>query len=527
MDLEDQPRATIGDPPPKSGLDGEPRYAQSPQCMLPIEILGEIFIWTVFSVDYAELLWLEVTKICLVCATWRHVALATTRVWSHLELSARKYFRGRGPVPLNFSKIGVWLSRAHNLPKTLKIQKAGPAFVPCSALGDYCPLTDPRIHDFLTTGPIIDRLSVECDLGCVHNLVDSMKLPRLAVMQGDRPWDNIKELGIRMVRWTEEVDVETANSSVIPGELPHIPSLSLQLPPYEPHRVAPLIKQEPTSFSMHLTSISVTCNWPPFQVVEIFAACRNLTRLSLDLQHKPVEHQVEVSQPVRMHKVQSFCTQQLFSSAAPGAVPILRYLSMPVLTTLEIGFKCDSGVSYNHYGMDEWARDLPDLPSFGKDLLNFVERSQCQTTLRRLRMQSFSIASRGLSFLHTLNSLTHLTMDEMDFDSAILTDDRDPQVLLPNLEELALLRLPSFFPLDDVCTFVTRRCVEVEGRSTVQDSVGAHKLKTLVMTVLRGYLDDILAQLPSQGGAAERVPLEEIISKIKRGGVQVTAYKLP
>ena len=79
------------------------------RCLLPIEILGEIFVYA--TRDRPG----DVLNIHAVCQLWRYAALSTPRLWSTLELGHHTTRRNMQ------NHIDLWTERAHSYPLSLSL----------------------------------------------------------------------------------------------------------------------------------------------------------------------------------------------------------------------------------------------------------------------------------------------------------------------------------------------------------------------------------------------------------------------
>jgi hypothetical protein len=104
--------------------------------------------------------------------------------------------------------------------------------------------------------------------------------------------------------------------------------------------------------------------------------------------------------------------------------------------------------------------DEPDWVDF-QPLLSFVDRSECDSTLRVLHLRNARIKSRELAAtLGSLSFLIHLSLEGIIMERGATFVDvlENPQPrLLPNLETLELLQLPPDFSKYRLFTFLMRR----------------------------------------------------------------------
>jgi hypothetical protein len=87
----------------------------------------------------------------------------------------------------------------------------------------------------------------------------------------------------------------------------------------------------------------------------------------------------------------------------------------------------------------------PEASSFVQTILDFVDRSKCQNTLRRLSIRHCPFTDEELAtLLHGLPFITHLTLENVlvKGDGTIFYKLCSPTLALPQLQVLKLLQLP-------------------------------------------------------------------------------------
>ncbi|KAJ7910958.1 hypothetical protein B0H13DRAFT_592242 [Mycena leptocephala] len=111
---------------PSSTLDvsqySESAPSNAPVQKLPVEILGEIFSWTLGDwgpmTDEPSALVLEPLTISHVCGHWRSVSLAMPMLWATLWIDR--------PRAAHLSMVQLWIQRSRNCPLSINLRQTDP-----------------------------------------------------------------------------------------------------------------------------------------------------------------------------------------------------------------------------------------------------------------------------------------------------------------------------------------------------------------------------------------------------------------
>ncbi|RXW23640.1 hypothetical protein EST38_g2200 [Candolleomyces aberdarensis] len=410
------------------------RAVLSPVRKVPAEIWGEVFRLVLPKKCNHKLDRDRLVRLQLVCKTWRDAARLEHRLWSGLEI-------GLSWLDKTFSveKIKEWLDRSGSVPRSLKARI--PGHDDCEEQDSPCRVHNPDLAALLAKGgPLYELSLVYEDTQCFQVLLDSLKT--VDAPPTNHPWDSLKSLTcIFGSRWTESPD---PSKSIFMSLPPNITSFKLQLaskglafPDESDSATTPL--NIPRRFLEQLTSFSLSSDWEGLKWLECtLPFCTNVEELSIDFNFDHWSHDRSengVQQRFRsgflLPKVRTLSLQ----SVSSPSLDILSFLKTPQLVGLEIGA--------NSANMD---------CEFAELVLEFIKRSNCEASMRRLRLCMVQLDAEQLAnTLRDLPFVTHLTLDGVvlplenrygnTFD--ILSTHIPP--ILPQLEVLELLNLDFRF----------------------------------------------------------------------------------
>ncbi|KAJ2913838.1 hypothetical protein MD484_g6577, partial [Candolleomyces efflorescens] len=312
-----------------------------------------------------------------------------------------------------------------------------------------------------------------CENGrCCHNLFKSLPDRRL--------WDNLTAASFMILG-----HIELRSMDFLSLCTPQLTSFELHLPSI---RTAAYDRDWPTtatSFKIpptllrSLTSFSFRCNWEATPIIPItLQHCVNVTTLTLNVNSDEGRMQWADSDPfikslsrngLLLPKLQRLRIRQCEPS---DAAKLFNLLNAPNIHDIDISFEgYETDLEHQDYENDDpcWIPkkkpyfNCPRIhygdvgyyeveESFGEALGVFMGRSG--SSLRSLRLHYATITGAALStmLLH-LNPLTHLVLDEFNLDSDCFKDAHVSSVL-PNLQMLELLNLPTEYTLERVEEFV-------------------------------------------------------------------------
>ncbi|RXW23647.1 hypothetical protein EST38_g2199 [Candolleomyces aberdarensis] len=412
------------------------RAVLSPVRRIPAEIWGQIFrlfFQKKFSdkSDRNQLVALQ-----SVCKTWREAARLEHRLWSGLEIDLSRLVKTS-----SVEKIEQWLDRSGSVPRSLKACLTN--HDDCAEQDAPCRVHNPALAALLVKGGPLYELSLSYkDTQCFQVLLDSLKT--VDAPPTNRPWDSLKSLTcIFGSRWTESPD---PSKSIFMSLPPNITSFKLELPykgfafPEESDSAAiPL--NIPRKFLEQLTSFSLSSDWEGLKWLECtLPFCTNVEELSIDFNFDDWSYdrnESGVQQRFRsgflLPKVRTLSLQNVYSPS----LDILSFLKTPQL--VDLGIEAGGGENMDC--------------KFAELVLEFIKRSNCEASMRRLRLCRVQLDAEQLAgTLRGLPFLTHLTLDGVvlpledrygnTFD--ILNTQAVP-LILPQLEVLELLNLDFQF----------------------------------------------------------------------------------
>ncbi|RXW15784.1 hypothetical protein EST38_g10068 [Candolleomyces aberdarensis] len=286
---------------------------------------------------------------------------------------------------------------------------------------------------------------------------------KLQPLEKRRPWDLIRSLELVVYReWREYVhpggnifvDVPPVTSLSL-----HLPSRDTAFPDFDEEDQAVESLHIPESLLTRLKTLELGCDWDGSLVLSILNSCTNVEVLTLDFQMTCMDYlDTEVHRQAKevglaLPNVRILRLRHL----DPGSVEFLSLIKTPSLVELDISFK-----TYEKDPTAYMYRYPPDS-SFSSFFLDFLEKSRIPEGLRRLRIHSAIMSNEELqNAFACITSLTHLTLDDVDFKPDLLdTLGRNPEdyIYLPNLETLELLHLEADFPVKNLYEFVKSRLV--------------------------------------------------------------------
>ncbi|KAJ3548183.1 hypothetical protein NMY22_g1362 [Coprinellus aureogranulatus] len=419
---------------------------------LALEILGEIFVFASGDILYKDGR-KQLLDISRVCKVWRDTVFLTNRLWNSLGLEYEI-------TPTLMERAEKWLARAGTLPKHLSIRAADYDGVECEGTFAYrrresgngsddtiCSLGTHALADFLTTGPIIHKLSIFCcDSQCLRNLVTAIAIAKgHHGSRGPRQWswDSLLSLHLEIVgTWSEWGPLEKERperSDLIFRHLPHVASFNLILPSYDRYQSDSPFLYLPTELLAHLTRFTLQCGWPGNAALFVNAlkSCKNVESLTIDMDlcifdinpDDPWDGDPYHWKPVLLPKLRSLHLQNIDRSG----LEILRYFRSPMIEELDMYFNCLDYID----GLEDG--------SFGsqshRNIVEFIKNSEGTPSLRYLRLCCFAISGRGLlRVLSKLPSLTHLVLDSVTIGGSIFRRlKKRQQMPLPKLRTLELL----------------------------------------------------------------------------------------
>ncbi|KAJ2928073.1 hypothetical protein H1R20_g9006, partial [Candolleomyces eurysporus] len=410
------------------------RAVLSPVRRVPAEIWGEVFKLVLpkkrnDTEDREKLVDLQ-----LVCKTWRDAARLEHRLWSGIKIYCPD-------ETFSVEKIEEWLDRSGSVPRSLKICLSG--HDDCEEQYSECRMHNPALAALLVKGGPLYELSLSYeDTQCFRVLLDSLKT--VDAPPTNHPWDSLKSLACTFGgRWTESPDPSKSIFTSLPSNVTsfklHLPYKILAFPDEFDSAATPL--NIPQRFLEQLTSFSLVSDWEGLKWLECtLPFCTNVEELSFDFNFDRWtcdRSENGVQQRFRsgflLPKVRTLSLQKVYSSS----LDILSFLKTPQLVDLEI--------------KSNGPQDMNDC-EFAELVLEFIERSNCKASMRRLSLCWVQLDAEQLAdTLRDLPFLTHLTLDGIvlplenkdgnTFD--ILSTDFPPS--LPQLEVLELLNLDFRF----------------------------------------------------------------------------------
>ncbi|KAJ2926633.1 hypothetical protein H1R20_g10463, partial [Candolleomyces eurysporus] len=427
------------------------RTVLSPLRRIPLEVLGEIFSFTL-PVIQDEDFQRALINLCLVCRRWRDAAFAVPQFWTHLLLDL-------GRTSIRYDDAQLWLSLSGNLPASLTIKAA--YHDDCSIGQEGCELANDALVKLLMEGPPLDHISLHCtSSNCFRKLVAMIKLQPL---EKRRSWDLIRSLELVVHReWREYfqpgenifVNVPPVTSFSL-----HLPSRDSAFPDFDEEDQAVESLRIPESLLTRLKTFELGCDWDGSLILSILNSCTNVEVLTLDSQMTCLDYlETELYRQanevgIALPNVRTLRLRHLH----PGSADFLPLIKTPSLVELDISFKTyekDPTAFMYRYSSDN---------SFSGFFLDFLDKSRIPEGLRRLRIHSVIMSNEELqTSFACITSLTHLTLDDVDFKPNLLDAlGKNPEdyIYLPNLDTLELLHLDADFPVKNVYDFVKARLV--------------------------------------------------------------------
>ncbi|KAJ2929713.1 hypothetical protein H1R20_g7391, partial [Candolleomyces eurysporus] len=458
---------------------------------LPPELLGEVFSFLIYPIfpeldewdGFDAMVGYDVGRgrnalinLCLVCRAWRDAAYATPPLWSRLDLHWDS---------LDLEKVTQWLSRSRGVPKSLVIY---PRDWQQELTDDHFTI----LEELLTAGPPLDRLDLrmlngpEEDEAHLQRLVDLLK-PVPDVKLPLPPWNSLRTFTLQFYGSYAQL------SDVVIPHFPHLTSLHLRLPYFyeedfwdDDDQSVPF--DIPQDILEGLTKLTLSnCDWTGCTILALIRWCRNIETLTVRYfegswmnMDSPFLQDLS-STGVLLPAVQCLRLGNLRRDQSD----ILRFLRTPSLVELDLSFDLRDEDGNFEYPEDA-DYEYPNLESLESNILSLVKNptsSDRDVDLRRLRLHDLFISASSLaSILINLPSLSHLTLDEVWFDSTLFKQlEAAGTKCLPRLEVLELLNVPECFHIPDVYAFVaSRRSFGQPGIAGMEGTVG---LRELTMTV--------------------------------------------
>ncbi|KAF6744934.1 hypothetical protein DFP72DRAFT_927222 [Ephemerocybe angulata] len=429
--------------------------------VVPPEILGEIFRYALEPYP--------VNDVGLVCKSWRAIALTTPSLWQTVEMPTPS------DAPVNVKKLQTWTARAGMLPKRVNITGLDARYqCQCHQIDeDICRLASPELIRFLTNGPVLDEVTIQCHSHhCLDRLFGLIKSDENAL---SRSWDSIRHLALEIEEWaapTPEPEWWCLNN------LPPVSSLLLEFPP-DPIFPGDILPALPSLDG--LTSLHIVCDWPNRWILRNLRSCRNLEEVVLDSTQSARMDGffTDVPTPVLLPKLQVLRFLQMENRGEDTR--ILRYLRMPALRTLELQYQ--EYQDYQDEDDEDESPDTPDKLELYRDILRMLSGADRVVDLKQLHLEYLPITSKGLlRILAILPSLTFLELAKIDVDRELLAIAREvDKPLLPLLRHLKIHDNRGAFDVDDVCQYLA-------GRKASVTEVGPDCVERLDMAVSRQWL---------------------------------------
>ncbi|KAJ3544026.1 hypothetical protein NMY22_g2931 [Coprinellus aureogranulatus] len=313
----------------------------SPIHRLPLEVLGEVFLWTPESDTRPNNYQRTVAQVSLVCKRWRDAAQLSPRLWRDIWVQA-------GASSVSFEGISSWIARAGNLPTHLEISSPRCRSVDEGTLWDEdanrcrgrdgCLFSNPVFHKLLTQAPAawhsvtFDSPSPEC----LHHLVAALNDSEGQAVTSGLSFKAVQVYEISTRNWSHWTLLDESFVSdhdfFIP---PTTANLTLHLPAQgtlawsEDGWAAPL--HLPAPRLQHLTSLTLT--FGDFEdisaspLLDALQHCSNLEALSIDCSTSVLSPSKHDQQQVVLPNLRRLFLLQY----DPGSFDSLRALKMPAL----------------------------------------------------------------------------------------------------------------------------------------------------------------------------------------------------
>ncbi|KAJ3539284.1 hypothetical protein NMY22_g4804 [Coprinellus aureogranulatus] len=395
---------------------------------VPLEILGEIFVWLTTMNHRQQAL----ATICKVCKRWRDAACLVPSLWDNVSVNPSK-------DSLSYEGVSAWLGRARGLPRTVRVDYAG-CEAPVNKKGvwvgqrcsgeDKCGLSNPALGKILKGTSSLHHVFIQppthqCLLNLIKNLSDT---------PDQRSWTEINSFAIELTcdfPFPARPSILVFDNHIIPHS---VTALQLEMPDHEDAQAGaePAFHIE-ASVLRRLTSFNLTCDWPAKHIYKPLRHCSNLETLHLNLggagavwPNALVDHPRTIPLP-RLKRL-------VLENVQPEFVRTFQLLEMPALTELSIQFSFDGwdpsdGFNYFHGDLGT---------SFSTFLHGTLGTAY---TLKDLQIINGEFLDNTLfDALHDLSSLKHLTLDNVVFKPDLFSKLSSRNAML-KLESLYLQRL--------------------------------------------------------------------------------------
>lgn len=396
---------------------------------LPPEVLSHVF-----EIATAPGLTSESSKhlitLCLVCKAWRGAALAHPPLWSSLYVKARF-------TPRVYDKVQAWFRRAGTLPKSLAVH--APYHTNCWISPSYlerdlytfdesaemrkvCEFAASYLAKQLIRGTRLDHLSLYCpSSSCLAWITKRLNLYNAAGAGETTPWDTLRSLRLAVnSEWggPSYYDDETQQAvDEMFRTLPPVTSLHVHLPEVEylghvDEQGSDLGKITISNASLtRLTRLTFDCDWHFETILDTIRPCLNLVVLTLHFKNSTLSYDPtpDSSHSEFSANVKDVILPQLeilrIRQANPVVLQILRHFDTSILAELDVSFKF-AGFSWNT------ASALREC-QWQDHIAFYISRSNCLTTVRRLRLHGVTMSGSVLQDLITTSFpwITNLALD--------------------------------------------------------------------------------------------------------------------
>ncbi|KAJ2928210.1 hypothetical protein H1R20_g8883, partial [Candolleomyces eurysporus] len=400
----------------------------------------------------------QLLYITLVCKTWCQAARVTHELWSSFSLDT--YSPASSPA---YEAVRSWLSRSGGLPKSLRVD--GFDCSHCKNFqrddGDFwCPIIHPELVKLLSEGPVLNHLSLMCPLPLCYKKLCERLHPSL--------WNPINSLSIRIEEGPNEmIEGEVrSNSFDIP---PDVTSLEIDMghvssfgSPGLPLGISPSVYARLKSFSFN----GVT--WGDARAfLQALHHCKSLEIMTISFGqgwgafdgggHRAAG---SVSLP---------CLRTLHLRHA-WKTDIFKFLTLPALTELVVRGE-EHELGYFWWGFPNPELRCPNLRIFRFYTPRAVDPLELAATLKNLPHLTELTLSRAVSDRY---------VQDDDYDDVVEQWHRhgeEPEArmrdvfqilrswdqkcgvsrILPSLQVLEILDLPSNYDFSHVCKFISAR----------------------------------------------------------------------
>lgn len=509
------------------------RAILSPIRRLPVEILGQIFFFAVFSdAEYADEKERKALEaICRVCKAWNEAALITPQLWGRLDIDVYC-------ADAHHDDVLKWLGRANEASRALNIASYG-----CDCTSSRVSYSnfeqedvDERLGCLFQAEGIAKLLAVGPPLSCLHLEMESSlcfaHLTKSMNMYGDgkkSSWSSIRRLRLSWPYNGPWVEADSLSSSFFRHLPPNLEVLHLELPALHTvirHRVLtcpwPLLHILPSTLQ-GLTGLSISTSWSGPHILDCLQHCKSLETLTVRYADRPSRSgwQEDTSTPlinafatgpgVLLPKLQKLELCGLDSTAIGYS---LSYLNAPFLSEIEVEFRNIDEHGDLTEGMPLALDDLESLEARTPNV-----RSQICSIVVSRDKEIEEVEMRDLmDVLSSLTSLTSLTLDHFTFDPLPLQSGANPTSFLPHLQYLALLNIPAEFNLEAILDYLVQRQSAAERRSKRSASKSGGGLKRVKI----GYAEAIKPD--SEMGLGDKLPLSSDITRRNMAFNLIAAY---